>query len=695
VTNPAPARLGIDIGGTFTDVVLIDSENVVWERKVPTTSGDYAQAVAEGVRGILQESGVSPASVGQVVHATTIGTNTILERSGGPIGLITTAGFRDILEIARIRTPTLYDLEWQKPEPLVPRRHRLEVRERVSAGGEVIEPLDPDTVREAGGRLEAAGITSVAVCLINSYVEPRHEREVGAILEREFPGLAVSISSDVLPEIKEYERTSTTVVNAYLAPVMRGYLAGMSGRLAQIGVTAQIQVLRSDGGTMSGDAASERPIFVVGSGPSAGVIAARSFAAGRGVRDVIAFDMGGTTAKASVIEDGRFNRIAEYEVRGGISSPSRFIKAGGYLLMTPAIDLAEVGNGAGSIARVDAAGGLRVGPASAGATPGPACYGRGGAEATITDANVVLGYLNQEALLAGDLPIDRELAEGAISRRVAEPLGVGLIEAAFGVHAMASSNMIRALRAVTVERGRDPRQFTLCAFGGSGPVHIASMASELGIATVIVPPLAGLFSSFGLLFADVEHQFSRGWLAPLLSASSEEMDTRFAELERQALRAMQDEGFRPELVELERTADLRYAGQSAVVTVELSPVEGDILTVLAHRFEEEHRRSYGRRLVREPVEFISLRVRAYNRTRGGAERVRVRMRRGRRSRSASRLVYFGRELGMVEAPVIGRDDLDREPCQGPVIVDEYDCTTVVPPSARVRIDDASNIVVQL
>lgn len=680
------ARLGVDIGGTFTDVVLDDGAGRTRECKLPSTPADYGDAVVEGALRTLGDAGLGPEDVAEVVHGCTIGQNAILGHTGPPVALITTEGFRDVLEIARIRTPTLYDLTWEKPRPLVPRRHRFEVRERISAAGRVVRELDLESVRDAARRIDAAGITTVAVCLINSYVEPRHEHLIGDLLAREHPSLLVSLSCEVLPQIKEYERTSTTVIDAYLRPVMRAYLRGLAGRLREAGIAAPLLVMRADGGMMSAGAAAERPIFTVGSGPAAGVVAARHVAQRASPGDVIAFDMGGTTAKASSIEGGRLQRSSEFEVRAGISAPSRFIKAGGYLLMVPAIDVAEVGNGAGSIARVDAGGALRVGPESAGADPGPACYGRGGTDPTITDANLVLGYLNPRSLVGGELRIDRGLAERAVEEKVAAPLGVDLVTAAWGIHSVANSNMMRALRAVTVERGRDPRSYELCAFGGSGPVHAVHLAAELRTRRVLVPPFAGLLSAVGLLMSEPEHHVARSHLVRVAGLDAADLGRLYRELEERALAVTGE--WAPGL---ERSADVRYAGQSSVLTI---PLRGDGAAALRHLaadFAEEYGRTYGHRLDEAPIEIVSLRVAA----RGDRRPVP----RSHAPRSAppagSRQVYFGPRTGYVDTPLVPRSALTGAARTGPLVIEEYDSTTVVPPGCAAHVDGDANIVVEV
>ncbi|MGH7106142.1 MAG: hydantoinase/oxoprolinase family protein, partial [Acetobacteraceae bacterium] len=397
------ARIGIDVGGTFTDVVLACSDGRVSLIKIPTTPDDPGIGATEGVRQVLAKVGLQPAQVAEIVHGTTIASNTILQKTGARTGLLTTAGFRDVLEIGRIRTPGMFDLAWTKPAPLVPRRWRLEVTGRIAADGSEVTPLDEDGVRRAAATFLAEGIEAVAICFINSYANPEHELRTKALLAAAAPGLLLTASSEVLPEIKEYERTSTAVVNAYLLPAMRTYLSRLANRLAEIGVSSSVQIMASSGGTVGPAAAQERPVFIVGSGPAGAVVGAARLA---GRNDLLVFDMGGTTAKAALVEAGKPSLVTEYEFRDGISTPSRFTKGAGIMLKVPAIDVAEVGSGGGSLASIDAGGLLVVGPASAGADPGPACYCRGNDRPTVTDANMVLGLLNPEFLAGGSVAVD-------------------------------------------------------------------------------------------------------------------------------------------------------------------------------------------------------------------------------------------------------------------------------------------------
>ena len=450
------ARVAADIGGTFTDIALRLPDGRLLTRKVPSTPHDYAEAVVAGVCAVLDESGIARDGVDEVLHATTVATNAILEKKGARTALITTKGFRDVLEMRRIRTPSLYEPLYVKPAPLVPRRLRFEVAERLAADGTVLTPLSEAELRAAIAEIERQEAEAVAVCFLHAYANPVHERQAGAVLTAALPDRFISLSCDVLPEIREYERTSTTVINAYLGPPVRSYLRSLAERLEEAGIDARLMVMQSGGGILSVRAVLDLPAQIVECGPAAGVIGAALIGKRTGHRDLITFDMGGTTAKASLVEDGRVLEADEYEVGGGVSHASRLAMGGGYALKLPVIDVAEVGAGGGSIVWLDKAGAIKVGPQSAGAVPGPACYGIGGKQATVTDANVVLGFLSQEALLGGAAPIDAEKARQAVRSQIARPLGRDLRETAYGIHTVANASMMRALKAVTTFRGRDP-----------------------------------------------------------------------------------------------------------------------------------------------------------------------------------------------------------------------------------------------
>lgn len=669
-------RLGVDVGGTFTDAVCVDGEGRVAVRKLLSTPPSYERAVVEAVATLARERG-HPA---EIVHGTTVATNAVLERRGSRTALVTTAGFRDVLELRRLRVPRMYDLFWRKPPPLVPRRLRFELAERIAADGTVVRALRDEDVTAVARRLRELEVESVAVCLLHSYANPAHERRAGEILARELPGATISLSSEILREQREYERTATTVVNAYVRPVLSSYLRRMRSNLAAIEIEAPLQIMQSSGGAMTADDAMERPVFALESGPAAGVVAALGIARRLGFENAVSLDMGGTTAKASLIERGRLSRAREYDVGGSLSAGSRLLGGSGELLRIPTIDIAEIGAGGGSIAWIDRAGGLDVGPQSAGADPGPSCYGRGGTEPTVTDANVVLGYIPRAPLADGEIEIAASRAEEAL-RGVATPLGLGVEEVAHGIHEIANARMTRALRAVSSERGRDPRDFALVAFGGAGPLHAAGLAEELGITTVLVPPLAGLFSAIGLLFARLEFHDVRPLYADARTVDADDVARLYGEMERGLQAALRH----VERLEWVRSAELRYEGQSWEVEVEhpLGPVSRATLAALVARFEDEHERLYGVR--GQPgsiVQLCALRLAALGPEQPGNGLVPEGA--ARVASEATRVALF--DSRPVSTPVLTRNAIGTKPRPGPILVDEYDTTVVVRPRWTVRRD---------
>lgn len=691
-------RIGVDIGGTFTDLVVVGADGRVATRKISSTPDDYGRAILDGVTALLQGLAVDPSTVREILHGTTVATNAILERRGAPTGLLTTRGFRDTLEIGRLRYPRLYDLSWTRPTPLVERRWRVEVPERLDRAGQVVEPLDESAARRAIAFLLSEGAASLAISLLHSYANPSHERRLAEIVAEMAPDLPLSLSSDVLPEIGEYERTSTTVVNAYIRPVIGRYLARLEEGLAAAGLTAPVLVMQSSGGLMSAAAAAERPIHVVEPGPAAGVIAAQRLARQLDLPNVITLDMGGTTAKASIVEGGELLRAAEYEVGSGLNVGNRLNRGSGYVLRVPAIDVAEVGAGGGSLVWVDAAGALHVGPRSAGADPGPVCYRTGGSEPTLTDANLILGYLNPEALLDGALPIDRDHARAVFEEKIARPLGLDVLDAAFGVHRIAVTSMVRVVKAVSSERGRDPRGFTLLGFGGNGPVHAARVAAELGLRRVVLPPWPGLFSAFGLLSADLAHHFSQTILRPTRLLTGSDLKRAFQALEAEARATLAREGYAPTQVDLSRAVDLRYVGQSFELRLPIASDAFDEQTLrdLDERFGAEHERTYGHRADADPIELVNVRVTATGRrAESGLPDGLVPPPRHGPVKAARRLAYFGREVGQVDVPVLERQQVGSTPLAGPLIVEEYDATTVVPPGCSVWRDRWNNLVIDL
>ncbi|HXU41173.1 MAG TPA: hydantoinase/oxoprolinase family protein [Burkholderiales bacterium] len=675
--------IGVDIGGTFTDVVLIQENGAVHVAKGISTTKAYEKGIFTLVERLLKELKLKAADCTAVVHGTTVATNAIIERKGARTGLITTQGFRDVLELRRIRIPKLYDLEWEKPEPLVPRYLRVEVTERTTHKGEEHIALDSNSVREAMAALKKNGVESVAVSLINAYANPAHEQAVRAVLREAAPDMHVTLSSDVLPEMREYERTSTTVINAYVMPVMKRYVESLEGGLRSAGFKVPLLLMQSNGGTMSAELACETPMHVVESGPAAGVIAAHHLAREAGVANAVALDIGGTTAKASLIEDGKVTYAKEYEVGAGFTRAGRMSRGGGYVLRAPTIDIAEIGAGGGSIVWIDGGGALRVGPRSAGASPGPVCYGLGGSEPTLTDACAVLGYLDPQGLAGGEVPLDLPSSRKSLEE-IAKKLALTVENLAHGVYLIAVSNMCRAIRAISTERGKDPRDFDLIAFGGNGGLFGAAVARELELPRVIVPPAAGIFSAFGLLYSDLEHHFTQTLLGRLDRTDLAQAEALWQRLEGEARRALEREGYSGGRIKLQRFAELRYLSQSHELSVPWQPT----LKELAARFEEEHEQAYGHRGHDGIVELVNLHLVAS----GLSDRPRVPETleyRGRLSRKDSeRKIYVGRDWQ--PARIVTRDF--KGALEGPAVIHEFDTTVLVPPGFSAALDSHSNLV---
>jgi N-methylhydantoinase A len=682
-------RIGIDIGGTFTDLVAISDDGRVATHKTASTPHDYGEGIIDGIQALLSRE---PGPVTEVLHATTVGSNVVLEAAGARTALVTTRGFRDILEIRDLRMPVLYDQRWTKPLALVERRLRLEVTEKIRPDGSVSVPLDPDSVCRAIDRLRDERVESVAICLLHSYANPSHEREVAEAVRAALPDVAVSVSSEILPEIKEYPRTSTTVINAYVQPVIRAYITALDARLRALGIDAPLQLMQSNGGLASATFAAAAPAHIIESGPAAGVVGGAALARRLNEAGIITFDMGGTTAKAGLVEHGEVIRTEAIEVGGGVMAGSRLLVGAGYMLKLPAIDLAEVGAGGGSICRLDEGGAPKVGPKSAGADPGPVCYGRGGVSPTITDCNLVLGYLDPGGLVGGTLKLDRDAAASAIARDLAGPLGCSVEQAAFGMLRLASATMMRAIRAVSVERGRDPRKFALLAFGGNGPLFAAGIALELGIERVIVPPLPGVFSAFGLLVADTEHHATQSLRVRLDAADPARIGSVLASLRQAGVERLTFDGFAPGRQSFRRAAQARYLGQSSEIEVPLP--DGDVTpSMIAALFGEQHERTYGFRAPpEEPVELIGLSSMA----RGLPERPRLPERIPPLAADvpSMRRAWFP-EDGWFETPVVDRVGLGAAFRHGPFIIQEYDATCLVPRGARARVDNFGNIVMTL
>lgn len=679
-------RVSADVGGTFTDLVAIEADGTVRLAKVLSTPPSFETGVIDGLD-VLTNGDLT--DVGELVHATTAATNAILERRGPRTGLITTEGFRDVLEIGRLRYPRLYDLTWRKPEPLAPRELRMAVPERIAADGSVVRPLDLDAVRAAVQQLIDAGVETVAVCLLNSYANDLHERQIGKILADEMREVPASLSVDVLPVIREFDRVSTTVINAYLRPVIGSYLGRLGCVLATRGCHAPILMLQSSGGVMPAVDAARLPAYGVESGPSAGVMATAALAQDLQIQHAISFDMGGTTAKAGMVMHGNPAMADEFEIGAGISSSSRLSRGGGYLLRTPSLDLAEVGAGGGSIADIDRAGGIRVGPRSAGAEPGPACYGRGGTAATLTDANLVLGFLSCDGLLNGSMRLNTEAARSAVAEHLAQPLNMSIERAADATHRVAVAIMARAIRAVTSERGHDPRKFTLVAFGGAGPGHAVALAEHLNIRRVVVPAFPGVFSAIGLARADLRWTTTRSRLIGLEeAAAADQLRDVFRGLEVRAFDMAAAAGYRRAALRTQRIVECRYRGQSFEIPVSLDArrITKSSVVELREAFESTHNATYGHREPDSAVQAVTLRVEVLHPAGSPTPRSLPDQRSG-----FMRPVWNGTR--MQQAPVLGRTGLPRW-TTGPLVVEDYDATTLVPRGWRVRTDPRGHLLLE-
>ncbi len=691
-------RIGIDIGGTFTDGTLIETESgEVTTSKVLTTPDDPSLGFISAVRRLLS-NGIEAETVDHVVHATTVATNAIIEGKTAPTAFITTAGFRDMLEIARQIRPSLYDLQFEKPPPLVPRRLCFEVPERLNAKGEVVTPLDHDAVREVAAKIKESGVESVAVCLLHSYRNPAHENAVGEILRAEVPEVSVSLSSSVVPEFREYFRASTAVINAGVRPIVGRYLTTIEQRLKDDSLDGDLLVMQSNGGVYTSSAAVEKPVFMVESGPAAGSVAAAAIGTALGHPDVLSFDMGGTTAKASLIRDGRPSVTKDYTVGAAAQSGAgAFGGANGYPVRTPVVDLVEVGAGGGSIGWVDSGGALRVGPHSAGASPGPACYGQGGEQPTITDANLVLGRLDPAYFAGGEIPLDRDRAVKAIEEHCASKLGLSVEETAHGIIEIATTAMVNALRLVSVQRGHDPRDFMLVGFGGAGPAHAVRIAEEVGVNRALIPLEPGTASAMGLLTTDIRLENTTTVISKVESLDLARIASAFDDMERQGAEMLGHSAATHSGTRFERAIEMRYYGQSFELTVEApaGDIDSDWLTTLVEKFHAAHEQAYGFRVDDEPVEIVNLRSTAVGEIRKpGLKELPADGRSLNAALKTRRDVYFSPESGFVQTPVYDRVLLPPGvEFGGPAIIEEKDSTTVVLPQWRTHVDPYGNLLI--
>jgi N-methylhydantoinase A len=686
-------RVGIDIGGTFTDMLLVAEDGTAVIGKTLTTPGDPSLAVENALRPVLENGAVKAAERGMLIHGTTLVTNALIERKGAPTALLTTAGFRDAVEIGREHRYELYDLNLELPKPLVPRHLRFDVPERIAADGNVLQPLDEFFVRSLVAELCDKGIKAIGVCYLNSFRNPEHERRTAEIIAAIGPEIRVSLSSQVVAEIREFQRTSTTLANVYVQERVSDYLAQLQTRLDKIGFTGSFFVMLSSGGIATRETSARFPVRLLESGPAAGALAAAYSGVRSGHRDLLSFDMGGTTAKLCVIEDGEPLKTHEFEV----DRVYRFRKGSGLPVRIPVIDMIEIGAGGGSIARIDSLGLLKVGPDSSGADPGPVCYRQGGSDATVTDADLVLGYLDPDYFLGGKMQLDLDGAWAALGR-LAQPLNMTVEQVAWGIHQIVNENMANAARAHLGERGKDPRRMPMYAFGGAGPVHGCRVAEILRLPALISPFGAGVGSTFGLLAAPLAFDFVRS-----AYSRCDQLDWPFAnrllnEMQEEGRRVLESSGLATNDIAYQRTADMRYVGQGHEVSVRLP--DGELgprqLSQIAATFEDTYKDLYGRKGPDVPLEIINWRVVAS----GPRPVMNLKLPRddSRRdgARKGTRRAYFPECGGYVETAVFDRYGLQPGMTfQGPAIVEEKESTLIVGAGASAAVDDRSNIIVEL
>ncbi len=677
--------IGIDIGGTFTDILLAREEAIEF-LKVPSTPGRLEEGVIRGLRLLRERPGLRLEEVERLVHGSTVATNALLEGKWASTALITTAGFRDVLEIGRQNRPAIYDLFVERPEPIVPRDLRFEVPERLDYLGRVVRPLDEEAVERIAAELMRRGVSSVAVSLLFSYANPEHERRIAELLRERLDGVPITLSSEVLPEFREYERTMTTVINAALRPVIGGYLERLEEGASRLGLRRGWQIMQSNAGITSSRGAEAQPVKIVLSGPAAGVMGAKAVGEQAGFLNLITLDMGGTSCDVSLIKDGRVMITTEGEI-------------GGYPLKVPMVDIHTIGAGGGSIAWIDKGGALRVGPQSAGAEPGPVCYGRGGTEPTVTDAHLVLGRLDPGSPLGGLEGLDLEGAKRAISERIAKPLGLSLEEAAQGILAVAEANMERAIRVISVERGHDPREFVLLSFGGAGPLHGAGLAAALGIPKVLIPGVAGVLSALGLLETDLAHDYVQSIVRETGKLDPEELNAIYEALKEKGRRELLGEGVAEELIRYQPSVDLRYLGQSYELNLALPEPDHRLtregLERLVERFHERHQQVYGHAAPGEPVELVNLRVRAIGLMGKVPLRPDDRKPPWEEAERAPREVHFPR-VGWLKTRVFRKEALPAGlVLSGPAVIEGEESTALLPPGTRASVDAFGNLIIDL
>ncbi|OGQ55755.1 MAG: hypothetical protein A2W66_10825 [Deltaproteobacteria bacterium RIFCSPLOWO2_02_56_12] len=684
----AKYRVTVDTGGTFSDFVFFNEETgKISITKVSSTPKEPFQAVLNGVQELLDQ-GVPAKEISFFCHGTTVGTNTLLEGKGAKTGLLVTSGFRGIYEVmeqTRGYGPATYDLFFEKPKLLAPSYYTEEIPERVDFRGEVLKPIDIESSLQAIRSLKQKKVESVAVCFLFSFLNQKHELKIKEIMEKEFPEASLSLSCEILPQIREFYRMSTTVINAYIAPVLSRYLGRLEGRLREMGVTTpKLYIMQSNGGVSTFQGAGKKPVATVLSGPAGGVIASLGISQMAGIKNIITFDMGGTSCDVALIHEG--NPVIT--TQGRINQRP---------ISLPMLDIHTVSAGGGTIARIDAVGGLQVGPDSAGADPGPICYGYGGKEVTITDANLVLGVLNPDHFLGGRMKLDKGKAETLLEEKIARPLGLGLLEAADGILKIINVKMEEAIKAVSSQRGYDIRDFTLVAFGGGGPMHAGRIALDLGIPSLLIPFAPGVTSALGLLMSDVKHDYVRSKLAPLKELDLGEANHLFSQLIEQARAELRSEGFQDNEMELQPFLDLRYAGQGYELTVPspMPPLKAADIDLMRQRFDSQHEQAHGHKAESEPVELVSLRLISVGLVpQAKFSPVKPTGKKLAAARIGERKIFFGREHGTLNCRIYSRDALEpAHKIAGPAVIEQMDTTTVIHPEQEATVDSYRNLMV--
>jgi N-methylhydantoinase A len=675
-------RIAVDIGGTFTDLVAVDDDGKVSRSKSLTTPDDFARGIQDCLRGANIDVGVARF----FVHGSTVTINAVLERKGARTALITTKGFRDVYEIGRGNRPEGYNLFFKRPVPLVPRDLRFEVEERLYATGEVFKPLDEESAKTTIGALKARGVESVAVCLLHAYANAAHEQRLGELLRQQFPQAYISLSHEILREFREYERTSTTVLNSYVGPIVSRYLVSLERMLSTGGFRGTFRVMQSNGGVMSAETAKRMPVTMMESGPVAGVIAAARLGQSLDCRHIISFDMGGTTAKSSLIKDFHPEVTSSYYVGGYVS---------GQPMMLPVVDIVEVGNGGGSIAWIDPAGGLKVGPQSAGAAPGPACYGKGGTEPTVTDANLISGRIDPEYFLGSGVRLQRDKAVQAVTEKIAKPLDLSLEEAALGILTIANFNMSLSVRAVSVEKGYDPRDCVLVPSGGGGALHAIAIARELSVPRVIIPPMPAHFSALGMLLADLKHDYVQTYVRELAETSGTQIAGAFSLLEKSAFEILAEEGARAEEIVVRRFLDMRYRGQEYTLPV---PITEDLRSLvdfseIRARFDQLHQEHYGHSAPQEPVMIVNLRLSALGKTDNRLPLASPPLQSERAARGHRAVIF---ETTSIDTPVYLRSGLkEGDSLDGPAVIEEIGATILVYPGDKMQVNEVGHLMIEL